>query len=68
MKIGKINYLVQKYSTGNKITKPEIGVDVTWYTDRNRTNEYNFDNPYKFFQLYISRVRFEGQHPNKQGI
>ena len=40
---------------GNKITKPEIGVDVTWYTDRNRTNEYNFDNPVnKNLILYAS--------------
>ena len=29
---------------GNKITKPELDKEIIWYTDINKTNQYNFNN------------------------
>lgn len=45
---------------GDKITKPTLDKDVIWYTDRNETNPYNFDNPVtKDLILYATLVEKE---------
>lgn len=54
--MNKIDYLIQKYSTGNKITKPErMAQSAVDFFDRARLLYWKLTDPKKYFEMITGK-------------